>query len=81
MDIPETNQIGKYNFKNNQNQEIIVNIAIQNKNLSLSKKINRKILNKKKYASILSFNEIKEKNKFFFLSQRIMILKFKWNYY
>lgn len=75
METPETNQIGKYAFKNNQNQEIIVNIAIQNKKLSLSSEINENILNKKKYSTILSFEEIKEKNKFFFLCQSINDLK------
>ena len=67
----EDNSHKKYFFKNNQNQEIEIDLSIKNDKLSLTTQTNVTILNKKIYSSIYSLDEIKEKNKFFFLSQSL----------
>ena len=67
----EDNGHKKYFFKNNQNQEIEIDLSIKNDKLSLTTQTNVIILNKKIYSSIYSLDEIKEKNKFFFLSQSL----------
>ena len=61
----------KYLFKNNPNQEIEIIFSIKNDKLSLTTHTNENILNKKLYSSIYSLDEIKDKNKFFFLSQTL----------
>ena len=60
-----------FTFRNNQNQEIVIKFSIKNGKLSLMNKINEDILNKKIFSSIYSFDEIKEKNKFLFLSKNL----------
>ena len=71
MEAPGANQQKKFIFKDSQNHEITVSISIANEKLSFSTEKNENFLNKKKYNSIFSFEEIKEKNKFFFLCQNI----------
>jgi hypothetical protein len=58
-------------FKNSQNQEIVIKLSIKNEKLSLTNKINEDILNKKIFSSTYTFDEIKQKNKFFFLCQNL----------
>jgi len=67
----EENHSKKFIFKNNQNQEIVININIKDEKLSLKSQPNEKILNKKLYSLTYSFEEIKEKNKFFFLCKNV----------
>lgn len=67
----EENHSKKFIFKNNQNQEIVININIKDEKLSLKTQPNEKILNKKLYSLTYSFEEIKEKNKFFFLCKNV----------
>ena len=61
----------KFSFKNEQNQKLEVVFSIAHDKLSLSTELQENILNKKKYTSVYSFEEVKEKNKFFFLCQGI----------
>ena len=61
----------KFSFKNDQNQKLEVVFSIAHDKLSLSTELQENILNKKKYTSVYSFEEVKEKNKFFFLCQGI----------
>ena len=61
----------KFSLKNEKNQKLEVVFSIAHDKLSLSTELQENILNKKKYTSVYSFEEVKEKNKFFFLCQGI----------
>ena len=61
----------KFAFSNDQNQKIEVAMDTNNNKLTLNTELNENILNKKKFTSIYSLDEVKEKNKFFFLCQSL----------
>ena len=59
----------KFIFKNNQNQKTEVNISINRDKITISAGLNENILSKKFFRSTYTLDEVKEKNKFFFLCQ------------
>ena len=68
---PVANAGKKFTFKNEQNQQIEVSMSINHEKLTLNTRLNENTLNRKIFSSNYSFEEIKEKNKFFFLCQGI----------
>ena len=70
MNTPEAIQ-KNFVITNDQNQKIEVLMDISNSKLTLNTELNENILNKKKYTSSYSFDEVKEKNKYFFLCQSL----------
>ena len=71
MEVSEPNKPKKYIFKNNQNQELPISMSSKNEKLNITTQMNEIILDKKLYSSDFSLDEIKEKNKFFFLSKNL----------
>ena len=70
MHTPEAIQ-KNFVITNDQNQKIEVLMDTSNSKLALNTELNENILNKKKYTSSYSFDEVKEKNKYFFLCQSL----------
>ena len=70
MHTPEAIQ-KNFVITNDQNQKIEVLMDTSNSKLTLNTELNENILNKKKYTSSYSFDEVKEKNKYFFLCQSL----------
>ena len=71
LQTPVANLGKKFIFKNEQNQQIEVSMSINHEKLTLKTQLNENTLNKKIFSSNYSFEDIKEKNKFFFLCQGI----------
>jgi len=71
IQTPVANAGKKFTFKNEQNQQIEVSMSINHEKLTLNTRLNENTLNRKIFSSNYSFEEIKEKNKFFFLCQGI----------
>jgi len=70
MHTPEPIQKNFF-ITDDQNQKIEVLMDTSNNKLTLNTELNENILNKKKYTSSYSFDEVKDKNKYFFLCQSL----------
>ena len=68
---PNISNQRKFLFRDDQNQTIDVIIDVNNNMLTLNTDLSKSNLGNKKYSSFYSFDEMRKKNKFFFLCENI----------